>query len=27
MNHENDSILHEVRTEVNTWMKEFPLYA
>jgi glycine hydroxymethyltransferase len=27
MNHDNDSIISEVKSEVNRWMREFPLYA
>jgi glycine hydroxymethyltransferase len=27
MNHDNDSILKEVKNSVNNWMKEFPLYS
>ena len=27
MNHENESIIHEVKLEVNRWMRDFPLYA
>lgn len=26
MNHENESVLAQVKTEVNQWMKQFPLY-
>ena len=26
MNHDNDSILNEVKKEVNRWMHDFPLY-
>ena len=26
MNHDNDSILNEVKKEVNRWMRDFPLY-
>ncbi|MES2387231.1 MAG: serine hydroxymethyltransferase [Bacteroidota bacterium] len=26
MNHDNEAVLSEVKTEVNTWMKDFPLY-
>jgi len=27
MNHDNDSIIHEVKKQVNTWMQDFPLYS
>ena len=26
MNHENETVLAQVKTEVNQWMKQFPLY-
>ena len=26
MNHENEQLIEQVKNEVNTWMKEFPLY-
>ena len=26
MNHNNEAVLTEIRNEVNTWMKSFPLY-
>lgn len=27
MNHENESVLAQIKTEVNQWMKQFPLYS
>ena len=27
MNHDNESLLMEIKAEVNTWMKQFPLYS
>jgi glycine hydroxymethyltransferase len=27
MNHDNDTILAEVRKEVNGWMQQYPLFA
>jgi glycine hydroxymethyltransferase len=26
MNHENESVLESTRKEINTWMRDFPLY-
>jgi glycine hydroxymethyltransferase len=26
MNHENESIITDVRKNINTWMEKFPLY-
>jgi glycine hydroxymethyltransferase len=26
MNHDQETVINEIKQEVNTWMKQFPLY-